>query len=167
MLREPGTLHKLQLAQNVAARFLMKRRRQEHIWFILKMYWLPVKYHTGFEIALLVCKVLHSPSLSLTVFVLTVLVNLCDLLSSKSPLKTKDFNFLLTISYRENIKIVPDFCCSPDSENFTEPTEQSLWFAVGRTVKYLVELISQYHIVFSSFATHRVREESGFRLSES
>lgn len=26
MLREPGTLHKLQLAQNVAARFLMKRR---------------------------------------------------------------------------------------------------------------------------------------------
>lgn len=65
MLREPGTLHKLQLAQNVAARFLMKRRRQEHIWFILKMYWLPVKYHTGFEIALLVCKVLHSPRLSL------------------------------------------------------------------------------------------------------
>lgn len=26
MFREPGTLHKLQLAQNVAARFFMKRR---------------------------------------------------------------------------------------------------------------------------------------------
>lgn len=103
MLMEPGTLHKLQLTQNVAARFLMKRRRQEHIWFILNMYWLPVKYHTDFEIAFLVSKVLHSPSLSLwqsfqpislTVIVLAFLVILLWFTQIQEPSKDQGLSFL-------------------------------------------------------------------------
>lgn len=53
-------LHRLQRAQNVAARLVTHSHRHDHITPVLKqLHWLPVKERINYKIALLVFKCLH------------------------------------------------------------------------------------------------------------
>ena len=56
-------LHRLQVAQNSAARVITRTRGRDHIWPVLKaLHWLPVSQRIMYKILLLTFKVVHSDS---------------------------------------------------------------------------------------------------------
>ncbi len=56
-----GSMVKLQLIQNAAARVLMKLKKREYITPVLKeLHWLPVHQRIDYKILTLVCKALHN-----------------------------------------------------------------------------------------------------------
>ena len=58
-------VHRLQLAQNCAARLILYGRKYNHDTLLLKeLHWLPVEQRTIFKILLLTCKVLNNLCLS-------------------------------------------------------------------------------------------------------
>ena len=91
------TIHKLQVAQNNAARLLTSTPRREHISPVLQqLHWLPVKQRVSFKILTLIHKALHSDVAP------SYMSELCPMHHSRRVLRSSSDTWRLQVSRASN-----------------------------------------------------------------
>ena len=119
-------VHRLQLAQNCAARLILCGRKHDHVTRLLKeLHWLPVEQRVLFKILLLTFEALSNLCPSY----------ICDLLETYKPTRSLP-------SSSRNLLVIPRSTLISYGDRAFSASARKLWNDVPETIKCSVDLNS-------------------------